>query len=292
MSVPSAASARSGALRALQQQLLGSHSSAVTQQIIPTGISALDTMLPNGGMPTAAVIEWVSEFPGLSAAGIALHCIRSYLTQPGCLAVVDSRHEFHAAAVELAGIAMARLLLIRPCTDHDLTLDSAMNSGIERERERGRGREQGPGQGQREALWALEQAARCSGVRVVLCWLDRVSSTALRRLQLAVERSGVTVFLIRPASALKQPSWADYRLLVEAVATSSSERLDGAPTEVQTSGVSAAGADTQILSVQLLRSRHSVRHHGRALLKMDYETGTVFTISELACSEAATTVAE
>lgn len=254
MSVPSAGSsaaasaavsAHSGALRALRQQLSKSQLSSVTQQIIPTEIPALNAVLPQGGFPTASVLEWVSEYPGLSAAGIAMRCVRSFLELPGCLAIVDSRREFHAAAAEVAGISLARLLLIRP--EH-----------------------------QKDALWALEQAARCSGVRVVMCWLDRVSATALRRLQLAVERSGVTVFLIRPASVLKQPSWADYRLLVGAAES------DGLQEQKPAASVKGSPVLSRVLSVQILRTRHSVRNHGRALLKFDDETGALLTISELA----------
>lgn len=236
-----ASSTRSGVLRTLRQQLLKSQTSAAGRQVVSTGLPALDAILPENGLPTASVVEWVSECPGLSAATVSLHCAASFLQWPGCLAVVDLRHEFHAAAAEAAGISLSRLLLIRP-------------------------------QEPAEALWSLEQAARCPGVRVVLCWLDRVSLTVLRRLQLAVERSGTSVFLIRPAAVLQQASWADYRLQTGG---------SGHGTEAD-QGAEGCLRKDRVISVRVRRSRHAVVHQGCALLKTDYETGAVLATSELA----------
>jgi hypothetical protein len=96
----------------------------------------------------------------------------------------------------------------------------------------------------------------------------------MRRLQLAVERSGVTIVLIRPASILHQPSFADLRLHV---------------TGAQPAMVGLTGR--RRLKVQLLRSRHGLQHTGHAQLEVDHETGAVHSISELADPESATSPA-
>jgi hypothetical protein len=231
----SVSSTRTAALRALRQQLQKSVSTAVSREFLPTGLHSLDAILPDGGLPTAAVVEWICDQPGIGGASLALQCARPFLQMSGCLAIVDGNHEFHGTAAVSSGIAMSRILLIRPENPAD-------------------------------SLWALEQIALSAGVRVVMCWLDRVSSTVLRRLQLAVERSGVTVFLIRSNAAMNQPSWSDLRLHMKA---------------------ETAAENFGTIAVRVLRSRHAVQHAGQALLKIDHETGVVHSICGLADSAAA-----
>lgn len=277
---------RSDTLRELRRQLLKSVTAGVTQQTVPTGLADLDALLPGGGFPTASVLEWVSLHPGLSAASVALHCIPAFLKLPGCLAVVDPRHEFCAAAAETAGVPLSRLLLIRPVEAAEQTGTAHLSQTAGRPAVQAVDRRlprYGPRRSlrQSETLWSLEQAARCPGVRVVLCWLDRVPSTVLRRLQLAVEHSGVSVFLIRPAAVLQQPSWADYRLQVGLAE----------PHELAVQRQQLPVPAPRVLSVRLLRSRQTLQHSGPALLKMDHETGVVRTFSELADSATAAAVA-
>jgi hypothetical protein len=64
--------------------------------------------------------------------------------------------------------------------------------------------------------WSLIQILRCSGVAAVVCWPEKANERMLRRLQIAAERGDTIGFLIRSPSALREPSWARYRLLVEA----------------------------------------------------------------------------
>lgn len=66
-----------------------------------------------------------------------------------------------------------------------------------------------------ETLWALEQALRCQAVSLVWCAISSLAPVAFRRLQLAVESSGVLGFLLRPAVARQHSSWADLRLIVQ-----------------------------------------------------------------------------
>lgn len=49
---------------------------------------------------------------------------------------------------------------------------------------------------ERERAWAIEEALKCNGVSAVVGETDSISFTASRRYQLAVERSGVTGFLL------------------------------------------------------------------------------------------------
>jgi len=259
----SAAAVRINAIQSLQRQLLTTRQTQTSRQIIPTGLRSVDNILPQGGLPRASIIEWVSDDVGLHAASIALKSIAPMLTRPGCLAIVDERHDFHSDAARCHGIPLARMLLIRPnravsgpvLTSHSRFVRQASATHS-------------------DALWALEQTARCPGVCVVLTFLEPASSAVMRRLQLAVERSGVTIVLIRPASILHQPSFADLRLHV---------------TGAQPAMAGLTGR--RRLKVQLLRSRHGLQHTGHAQLEVDHETGAVHSISELADSKPATSPA-
>lgn len=50
---------------------------------------------------------------------------------------------------------------------------------------------------EKELLWAMEEALRCDGLAAVLGEVKELSFIASRRLQLAVEKSGVTGFVVR-----------------------------------------------------------------------------------------------
>lgn len=231
----------------LRRQLLRCQVTHSAQTVVSSGYPTFDQLLPESGLPSGSVIEWVSDEPGLRATTIALRCAAGFLQQPGAFAIVDPLNDFHPMSLEHLGIPLSRLLLVRPC--HQSSAST-------------------PFQAQRsDALWALEQLARSPGVRVVMTWVDRLSSTAQRRLQLAVEKSGVTVFLMRPASALRQTSWADLRFHVQSN--------------------SQTAADSANVTVELVRSKNSVRCHGQVLLDCNHETGDVLEAAELADSASA-----
>ncbi|MEZ6031912.1 MAG: hypothetical protein R3C17_02390 [Planctomycetaceae bacterium] len=267
--VSMSAAAKAEAIHALRRQLLASQRSQSVQQILPTGLLSLDAILPHGGLPVGSLIEWISADVGLNSASIALRSIVPMLTQHGCLAIIDERHEFYAEAVRCHGIPLSRILLIRPARSADAAFGASHNRFVGHNRFVRQATA-----AHSDALWALEQAARCQGVRVALTFLEQASSAVMRRLQLAVERSGVTIVLIRPASIIRQPSFADLRLYVTAAQ----------PTQGALSG-------RRRMKVQLLRSRHGLQHSGHALLEVDHETGALHSISELADSKPATTPA-
>ncbi len=243
----SAVPASNQVIESLRRELLRCQVTHTTQTIVSSGFPGLDRLLPQAGLPSGAVIEWLSDACGLRSTTVALQCAAGFLESPGTLAVVDPYNEFHVMSLPHSGIPLSRLLLVRPCQDFIASSDGRMTGGSLSQAQRS------------DALWTLEQLARCAGVRIVMMWVDRLSATAQRRLQLAVERSGVTVFLMRPKSALRQTSWADLRFHVQ-----SEERSR--------------------ISVRLVRSKNSVQRHGKVLLDYNHETGDVFEAAELADS--------
>jgi protein ImuA len=256
-------SATSSALQMLRRQLVQSQSHSPCRTVVSTGLPSVDALLPHAGLPSGSLIEWISDGPGHRASSIALRCAIGFMQRSGVFAVVDGCGCFNPAAVCNTGIPLSRLLVVRPqgarAGGHCCSVGRGSRDPLLQQRYR------------TETLWALEQLGRCPGVQVVVAWVDRLSSTAQRRLQLAVETSGATVFLIRPAAALHQTSWADVRFHVQSArATKSVVSVD------------EAAGDRSRIAVRLIRSKNAVLHNGCAWLECHHETGHVLEVSELA----------
>ncbi len=173
------------------------------REVLPTGLLPLDGLFPEGGVPVGSVVEWICPKSGHAAASLAMRSASGLLQKHGCLAVIDQGNEFYPASAVIHGVPLSRILLVRISeTSSTAGLGKKIESHLR-------------GDAQHQWLWALEQTARSRGVRVVMAWLPRATSAIVRRLQLAVESSRVTVMLMRPAAALKQVSFADLRLMVE-----------------------------------------------------------------------------
>lgn len=241
---------RSQIVEQLRGQLRTSQPMPTNREVVSSGLPTLDHLLPESGIPTGALVEWVEDGPGMRTTSIAFKTASQFLNRPGAFAVVDSSHCLCAASLPQLGIPLSRLLLVRPSgnsSDGPVRFSTGYHL---------------PTNLRKETLWALEQLARCTGVGVVLTWIDRLSATAQRRLQLAVERSGTTVFLIRPRTVLSQPTWADLRFHVKS-------KVDHRSSNEEASMISSN------LEISLVRSRNSVRRHGKANLECKHETGVV-----------------
>jgi len=151
------------------------------QESRSTGISALDRLLPEQGLPPGTIVEWLSAGAGSGAGTLAFHVAANLLQQNGNCIVIDPHHLFYPLASHLKEVTV-----VHPSEE-------------------------------REALWAWEQSLRCPGVAVVIGWLGRLPNQTYRRLQLAAETGGARGFLLRPAVFRSCPSWADVRFQVESL---------------------------------------------------------------------------
>lgn len=265
MSTPSA---QSIAVEQLRRQLFQSQPTASRRAVVSTGFRTLDRLLPQSGLPCGSVIEWISGGSGMRATSIALKVSAGFLKRPGAIAVVDPMHSFCPTQLGQLGIPLSRLLLVRPMlSPSSLPSDSFADNSYQISTSQ-----------RSEALWSLEQLARCSGINIVMTWIDRLTPTAQRRLQLAVEKSGTTVILMRPSIALRQTSWADLRFHVQS-------RLAGPRQDGDIANMSSQ------MTVSLIRSRNSVQRQGNAVLECHHETGDVSEIPELARSTPAESTA-
>ena len=147
----------------------------------------LDEQLPGAGWPAACLIEILPAHEGigeLRLIGPALAKLSGPSGNPleggKQLAWIAPPHLPYAPALATAGIALARVIVVRT-------------------------------QNAQETLWAAEQALSSRSCGAV----DTRDHTALRRLQLAAESSRALAFLFRPPAAAMSASPAALRLSLE-----------------------------------------------------------------------------
>lgn len=80
---------------------------------------------------------------------------------------------------------------------------------------------------ERECLWAMEEALKCEGLSAVACEASYLGFTASRRLQLAIEKSGITAFVIRPQSRRKEPTASVAQWKIESLSSSLDDGMPG-----------------------------------------------------------------
>jgi hypothetical protein len=198
-------------LRSIEETVRGREE----QPIFSTGIAPLDRLLPDGGLRRGMLIEWLpagdedggasimalltakSSADGVRSAECGMRSEeassqseichqKSEIVPPSAfqtLVLIDRHGTFYPPAAAAWGIPLANIILLRPTNPRDES-------------------------------WALDQALRSPAISAVLAWPHRLDGCAFRRLQLAAESSGTIGVLVRPASARKEPTWADVRLQV------------------------------------------------------------------------------
>lgn len=174
--------AASASLAALPAHLVwrGGSLAASAERGWPTGFAALDAELPGGGWPRGAIIELVGAQPGIGELALLMPLLSRAPAQRW-ITWVSPPWLPYAPALAANGLALAQQLFI----------DAAEGAHMQ---------------------WATRQAVASGACHTVLAWAARIDGAALRRLQLATERSKTPLFLFRPASAARQPSPASLRL--------------------------------------------------------------------------------
>lgn len=132
------------------------------------GLGRLEEAFPNGVFPTGTIHEMLC--PTLvhkaSSSGLLAGLIATLMHQGGaCIWIATSRRIF-PPALEAFKVDPAQFIFI----------------DVQREK---------------DVLWAMEEALKCEGLAAVVAEVREVSFAQSRRLQLAVESSKVTGFLLR-----------------------------------------------------------------------------------------------
>ncbi|HTV89621.1 MAG TPA: damage-inducible protein [Stellaceae bacterium] len=140
--------------------------------VLPFGVAAIDAALPAGGLLLGAMHEILSaggdEEDGAAAAGFAAGILARLVPEggPGPVLWCLKRPDVYGPGLAAHGLVPARLVLVAARRDEEI-------------------------------LWAVEEGLGEPGLAAVVGEVGRLPMVAGRRLQLAAERSGVTLLLLR-----------------------------------------------------------------------------------------------
>lgn len=156
-----------------------------------SGWSALDRLLPGGGYPIGAVTELLVAANGIGETSLLLHGLAAQMVQhpQQRLALIAPPDALNAPALLQAGIDCARAPIVH-CRDNS------------------------------ERIWCVEQMAARGVFAAFIVWGDTLDGTALRRLQLAAEKSACPIFVYRDIRRASERSPAALRLAVSSRVTS------------------------------------------------------------------------
>jgi protein ImuA len=132
------------------------------------GLGAMDGAFPNGRFPTGAVHELLSTTAegAAASAGFLGGLLGTLMRGGGAGLWIGARQRIFPMALKAFGIEPDRIVFV------------ALRS-------------------QKDMLWVMEEALKCEGLGAVVGEIPEIGFTASRRLQLAVEKSRVTGFLLR-----------------------------------------------------------------------------------------------
>jgi protein ImuA len=144
---------------------------ATAHGVVPFGVTAIDRVLPGGGLARGAVHEIAGaggeeEDCALAAAFAAGILGRLAAAGNGIVLWCLKRPDLYGPGLAAHGLDPGRLVLARTGRDAEI-------------------------------LWAAEEGLRAAGVAAVVGEVGTLPAVASRRLQLAAERSGITLFLLR-----------------------------------------------------------------------------------------------
>jgi protein ImuA len=135
---------------------------------IDPGLGPITTAFPLSVFPTGAMHEFICAEAEAAAAsgGFAAALVASLMTGGGACVWVSAARKIYPPGLKAFGIEPDQVIFI------DLKKE-------------------------KEVLWATEEALKCEGLAAVVGEVREIGFIASRRLQLAVEKSRVTGFLLR-----------------------------------------------------------------------------------------------
>lgn len=149
---------------------------------LPTGLAALDAVLPSAGWPAGALSELLLPADGVGELELLWPAL-ARLSLAGPITLVGPPYLPYAPAWHAAGVRLQALQVIEAQA--------------------------------RDAWWAAEQCLRSGACTAVLCWPRQADDRVLRRLQVAAETGQAYGFALRPSSTALNPSPAALRISIE-----------------------------------------------------------------------------
>lgn len=183
MSVPVRKLSNTHGLNLLHQEYFGLTGGLSQQEIIPSGISALDDLLPEGGWRKGSLTEIFANMHDDSAMNLILPTFVNLSQEKKWLGWVAPPHFISKSKIADSGVSPSRVLLVHP---------RASTNG----------------------LWAVEEALRAGTFSAVMIWMAGGNTGDLLQLKEAAEEGGCLAFVFRDLASAWQPSPADNRLLL------------------------------------------------------------------------------
>ena len=146
----------------------------------PTGYAELDRELPNGGWPSAVLIELLLRQAGIGEMRLLRPALRA-IARRRRIALLQPPHRPHIAAWLAWGLPAESLLWIKPARSVD-------------------------------ALWSAEQVLRNGSCGALLFWQQQVRAESLRRLHLAAQGTDLLFWMMRPLACAQDASPSPLRL--------------------------------------------------------------------------------
>lgn len=141
---------------------------SVNHAAVDVGLGPMKDAFPNGSFPLGAVHEFLSASieDSTATSGFVSGLLASLISNTGTIVWISSSRILFPPALKSFGIAPDRFIFV------DL-------------------------QKEKDVLWAMDEALKCSAITAVVGEMREIDFTASRRLQLAVEQSQVTGFILR-----------------------------------------------------------------------------------------------
>ncbi|WP_316831772.1 Error-prone repair protein ImuA [Pedobacter aquatilis] len=161
------------------------------------GLGGLVEAFPNGQFPTGAIHEFIgtSMEDAASTGGFTAALLSVLMKDKGICIYVSAQRKLFPPALARFGLSPDRMVFI------DL--------GAEK-----------------DVLWATEEALKCESLSAVVMEIDQISFAQSRRLQLVVEKSKVSCFIIRRNAEKLSSTTTVARWQISAL---SSETIGGMP---------------------------------------------------------------
>ena len=132
------------------------------------GLEEVESAFPNAVFPTGAIHEFLTEEPEHAAAcgGFLAGLLKVLMENGGICVWISTSRSLFPPALKNFGVNPDRIIFIDLLRQKDL-------------------------------LWAMEEALKCSSLAAVVAETGEISFTESRRLQLVIEKSRVTGFILR-----------------------------------------------------------------------------------------------
>lgn len=162
------------------------------------GLGRIEQAFPNGVFPKRAIHEFIAIKPEHSAASVGfIGGLLAVLMKDGAACVwVSTSRKLFPPSLRTFNVQPERIFFMDVFTEKEL-------------------------------LWVMEEALKCEGLAAVVAEVSDLSLTESRRLQLAVEQSGVTGFILRKDARKKTSTIAAARWMISPVPSENEDELPG-----------------------------------------------------------------